>query len=664
MPVKKSKSIIHLNNAPKAPFPKILGPMLATLSEKAPEKAGWIYEIKWDGYRALSFCHKNKVDLISRNNKSFNEKFYPIQKALERLKIDAVLDGEVVVLKNTGIPTFGGLQNWRSEADGELVYYVFDILWLNGHNLMKEPLYKRKELLKSILPAKGLIKESESLNAPVSELLAAAKKMGLEGIVAKRSESCYEPGNRSCDWLKLKVLNRHEVVIGGYTINEDSPKPFSSLLVGIYENGGLKYIGKIGTGFNTKMQNDMMAKFKSLVISKSPFTSVLDVNKPSRFRPNPPRAKVVWLSPKLVCEVSYIEMTDEDGVMRHPSFEGMREDKNAKDVHAEVAILEPEVKSKIKISPFEQGERKSLLNPTEETQTKIVKGRELKFNHLSKVFWPKEGFTKRDLLNYYYQAASYILPYLKDRPQSLNRFPNGIDGISFYQKDVTKSAPDWIKKFPYHTSDGKDKNFLVVQNEADLLWMANLGAIEMNPWNSTIKNPDNPDWCSIDIDPTEQNSFEQVIETAKVTKQLLDHLKIEGYCKTSGAAGLHIYIPMGVKYTYDQCQLFGRLIATGVHRALPKFTSIERYTDKREGKIYIDFLQNRPKATLAAPYSVRPKPGATVSMPLHWDEVKKGLHPKQFTLSNAIERMKSEGDLFKPVLGKGINLNKALKFLD
>lgn len=664
MPVKTSKSTIDLKNAQKAPFPKILNPMLATLSENAPDKDGWLYEIKWDGYRAISFCHKNKVDLISRNNKSFNEKFYPIQKALEKLKIDAVLDGEVVVLKSTGLATFGGLQNWRSEADGELVYYVFDILWLNGHNLMKEPLYKRKEILKSIIPGKGSIKESESLDVPVSELLAAAKKMGLEGIIAKRADSCYEPGNRSRHWLKLKVQNRHEVVIGGYTKNDGSPKPFSALLVGIYEKGGLKYIGKIGTGFNTKMQNAMMAKFKTLIISKSPFTSVPDVNKPSRFRPNPPNAKVVWLSPKLVCEVSYTEMTDEDGVMRHPSFEGMREDKNAKDVHGEVAVLGPKVNSKIKISPVEKEERKTLLNPTEETQSKIVKGRELKFNHLSKVFWPKEGFTKRDLLNYYYQAAPYILPYLKDRPQSLNRFPNGIDGISFYQKDVTKTAPEWIKKFPYHTSDGKDKNFLVVQDEADLLWMANLGAIEMNPWNSTIKNPDNPDWCMIDIDPTEQNTFEQVIETALVTKQLLDHLKIEGYCKTSGATGLHIYIPMGAKYTYDQCQLFGRLIATGVHRAIPKFTSIERYTDKRKDKIYVDFLQNRAKATLAAPYSVRPKPGATVSMPLHWHEVKKGLHPKQFTLKNAIERIKSEGDLFKPVLGKGINLSKALKFLD
>jgi len=290
---------------------------------------------------------------------------------------------------------------------------------------------------------------------------------------------------------------------------------------------------------------------------------------------------------------------------------------------------------------------------------KVLSGHELKFNNLNKVFWPKEGYTKRDLLNYYYQVSSYILPFLKNRPQSLNRFPNGIEGLSFYQKDVTRSAPEWIQQFPYKTSEV----FLIVQDESDLLWMANLGAIEMNPWNSTIATPDHPTWCIIDIDPTAFNTFEQVIETAQATKQVLDALKIEGYCKTSGASGMHIYIPLGSKYTYDQCQLFGRMIATQVHQMLLKFTSIERYTIKRKGKVYIDFLQNRPKATLAAPYSVRPRPGATVSMPLHWDEVKKGLQPQHFNLTNAVQRIKSEGDLFKPVLGKGINLDKAIKLL-
>ncbi|HEY4155839.1 MAG TPA: non-homologous end-joining DNA ligase, partial [Puia sp.] len=304
------------------------------------------------------------------------------------------------------------------------------------------------------------------------------------------------------------------------------------------------------------------------------------------------------------------------------------------------------------------GERKTLLNPYEETQVRELNGHTLRFSHLSKIYWPKAGYTKRDLLNYYYQAAPYILPYLKNRPQSLNRFPNGIEGKSFYQKDVTATAPDWVRKFPYHTSTGEDKNFLVVEEESSLLWMANLGAIEMNPWNSTIQKPGYPDWCIIDIDPTEKNSFEQVIRTAQVTKTVLDELGIPGYCKTSGSTGMHIYIPLAARYTYDQCQLLGKWIASRVHQELPAFTSIERMTNKRRGKIYVDYLQNRPQATLAAPYAVRPKPGATVSMPLHWEEVKKGLKMSDFTLQNAISRIRSEGDLFKPVLGKGINLKK------
>lgn len=661
-----SKKKISIKGAIKAPFPETIRPMLAVLVDKAPEGEGWLYEIKWDGYRALSFCNIDKVDITSRNNKSFNDKFYPIWQALKVLKLQAVLDGEVVVLNSAGITNFEALQNWRSEADGELVYYVFDVLWLNGYNVMHLPLSERRELLKQLLPSNDLIRKSESFAVSASEFLEAAEKMHLEGMLAKRTNSPYNPGERSFDWQKVKIQKRHEVVIGGYTKNENSPKPFSSLLVGVYENDVLQYTGKIGTGFSDKTQKEMMAQFKPLVTSKSPFTFEPAINKPSRFRPNPPHAKAVWLSPKLVCEVSYTEITA-DGVMRHSSFEGMREDKKAKDVHAEIVKKQPKSSTKklaIKITPTKKGERKTLLNPTEETQSKNIKGHELKFSNLSKIFWPKEGFTKRDLLNYYYQVAPYLLPYLKNRPQSLNRFPNGITGQSFYQKDVTLTAPEWIKKFPYHTSAGENKNFLVVQDEADLLWMTNLGTIEMNPWNSTIEKPGNPTWCIIDIDPTEKNSFEQVIETAQATKRVLDAIRIEGYCKTSGSTGLHIYIPMGTKYTYDQCQLFARMISTQVHYALPEFTSIERLTANRKGKVYVDFLQNRPKATLAAPYSVRPKPGATVSMPLHWDEVKKGLQQKHFTIKNALQRIISEGDLFKPVIGKGINLEKALKMLE
>jgi len=466
------------------------------------------------------------------------------------------------------------------------------------------------------------------------------------------------------------------VVIGGFTQNEGSAKTFSSLLVGVYDKGRLNYIGKIGTGFSDKLQKEMMVSMKPLITSKAPFTETPDVDKPSRFRPNPPKAAVSWLKPTLVCEVSYAEITS-DGVMRHPSFEGMRTDKKATDVVMENAVpVEKVVEEKISktvkakgtteknkfLKPVASKDRKTLLNPTEETQVKIVNGHELKFTNLSKIYWPKEKYTKRDMLNYYYQVAPFILPYLKDRPQSLNRFPGGINGPSFYQKDVTGSAPDWIELSPYVTN-GENKNFLVPQEEASILYMANLGAIEMNPWNSTVHTPDHPDWCLIDLDPSEKNNFNQVIEVAQVTHQVLESLGVASYPKTSGSTGIHIYIPLGAKYTYDECQLFAKMVAISVKEHLPGFTSVERLIKNRNGKLYIDYLQNRPKATLAAPYSLRPKPGASVSMPLHWHEVIKGLNIKDFTINNAIDRIKREGDIFKPVLGKGINLQKILKKL-
>jgi len=644
----------------KKPFPKSFSPMLATLVDKPFDEPGWFYEIKWDGYRAVAMINKGKVNLISRNNKPFNEKFYPITASLKKWKIDGIIDGEICVLNDKGVAHFGSLQNWRSEADGDLIYYVFDILYFNGHDLKDLPLEERRKILTNNLSKENNIRLSESFNTTATKFLATATKMGMEGIMAKKADSTYSEGVRTKEWLKIKANKRHEVVIGGFTQNEGSSKTFSSLLVGVYEKGKLEYMGKIGTGFDNETQVEIFGKMKKLITNVVPFKETPDVNKPSRFQHNPPKAKVTWLKPALVCEVSYTEITD-DGVMRHPSFEGMRTDKKAQKVMREKAISSTKITANKFTKPVTDKSRKTFLNPTDETQVREINGHELKFTNLSKIYWPAEKYTKRDMLNYYYQIAPYILPYLRDRPQSLNRFPNGIDGESFYHKNVTTGSPDWIKMEPYTTSEGEKKNFLVPEDEAAILYMANLGAIEMNPWNSTIHNEDNPTWCLIDLDPSEKNTFDQVIETALVTKEVLDNMGVKGYAKTSGSTGIHIYIPLGAKYDYDQCQLFGKVIATQVNNILPDFTSIERIIKNRKGKLYIDYLQNRPKATLAAPYSLRPKPGATVSMPLHWEEIKKGLKMKDFTIQNAASRVKSEGDIFKPVLGKGIDLNKILK---
>lgn len=656
-----------LKKAPKSAMPKNIKPMLATLVDEPFDDPNWQYEVKWDGYRALAFINKGKVELFSRNNKSFNEKFYPIYDLLNEWKINAVLDGEILVLNDKGISNFGSLQNWRSEADGELVFYVFDILWYEGKNLMEIPLDERQAILNDVLPTDDdRVRLGKVFKASGVDFFDAAQRMGLEGIIAKKTDSTYVPDRRSKEWLKIKVHKRQEVVIAGFTKNADTSKSFSSLLLGVYEKGKLQYVGKVGTGFSDKLQKTMMEQFKPIIVDKSPFESIPDVNKPSRFRPNPPKAKATWLKPELVCEVAFTEVTD-DGVFRHPSFQGMRVDKKATEVVREVEMpVEKIIDETKERSPHEQAIKapegkkpKTLLNPKDETQVRKIKGHELKFTNLSKIYWPEDKVTKRDMFNYYYQVAEYILPYLKDRPQSLNRFPGGIHGPSFYQKDVKGKAPEWTETFPYENGEGEKKEYLVGTDEASLLWMASLGCIEMNPWFSRVKSPDHPDYCVIDLDPDKQ-TFDQVVEAALETKKVLDAIDVPSYCKTSGSTGMHIYIPLNAKYDYDQSQMFAKIIVSLVHKQIPDYTSLERMVAARKGKMYLDFLQNRPGATIAGPYSLRPKVGATVSMPLHWDEVKPGLKMKDFNIFNAIDRLKVEGDLFKGVLGKGIDLKKAI----
>jgi len=669
-----------LKKAPKAKIPIGIKPMLATLVDEPFDDEDWVFEVKWDGYRAMAFTIKDDVQLLSRNNKQFNEKFYPIYDILKGWSLDAVFDGEILVVDDRGISNFGNIQNWRSEADGNLVYYVFDLLWYDGKDLRELPLRERQEILKEILPADNdQIRLSKVFEASGIEFFEAAQKLGLEGIIAKKADSTYTANARSSDWLKVKVHKRQEVVIAGYTKNADTSKQFSSLLLGVYEDGHLQYAGKVGTGFSDKLQKEMMQQMKPLITDKSPFEELPDINKPSRFRPNPPKAKATWLKPQLVCEVAFTEITT-DGVFRHPSFQGMRVDKKAKEVTREIPAETAEVVETVEkkkesskqestkkdfhteaVTPPKSKERKTLLNPKDETQVRTICGHDLKFTHLSKVYWPDDKVTKRDMFNYYYKIAEYILPYLKDRPMSLNRFPGGIKSKGFYQKDVTGKAPDWAKTFAHTTDEGKHNQYLLGDDEATLLWMASLGCIEMNPWFSRLQSPDNPDYCVIDLDPDKSNTFDQVITVAQEVKKVLDEIGVESFCKTSGSTGIHIYLPLGAAYTYDQSQMFARIIVNHVNEQLPDFTSVERMIADRKGKMYLDFLQNRPGATIACPYSLRPKPGATVSMPLHWDEVKHGLKMQDFTIFNAADRLKETGDLFKGVLGKGIDLNAVLK---
>jgi bifunctional non-homologous end joining protein LigD len=364
---------------------------------------------------------------------------------------------------------------------------------------------------------------------------------------------------------------------------------------------------------------------------------------------------------------------------RHPIFMGLRQDKKASDVTFEkpknMATLPKKSSSsapakKVKRTSTTKVQKKNptkkindpLIGRAQVDQTVVIDKHELKLTNLNKLYWKKENFSKGDMINYYHNIASYMLPYMKDRPQSLNRHPNGIEGPNFFQKDVKGKVPDWMKTYvDFSESTNENVEYMVCTDEATLIYMANLGCIEMHPWHSRVQSPDNPDWCLIDLDPDKNNSFDQVMETAKVVKELLNNAGADSFVKTSGSTGIHIYIPLGAKYSYDQSKQLAQLIVTLVNQQLADTTSIERNPSKRKGKIYLDFLQNRQTQTAAAPYSLRPKPGVPVSTPLDWSELKKGLTPKTYNALNIFERLKTEGDLFKGVLGKGINMDKVLK---
>lgn len=668
------KPAVLIKSGKRSAIPLGVSPMLATLTDQPFDDKDWLFEIKWDGYRALAFVQKGKVSLLSRKKLSFNKKFPPVVEALQQLDDDVVLDGEIVSVNEAGKGNFQQLQQWQKTGAGELLYYVFDILWLNGYDLRELPLSYRKVILKSIIPEDSLVRYSDHIEGTGKDFYALAEQEGLEGIMAKHADSTYAAGIRSRQWLKIKTHQRQEAVIAGFTQPRKSRKYFGALVLGIYENGELVYAGHSGTGFTEKAQADLYKKMKPLVTSKCPFRKKPKTNMPS-----------TWLKPALVCEIKFSEWT-KDNVMRMPVYLGLREDKKPEEVTREQAIpaqpdkMEKTMSTAVKKKPRQTSTRSkkaattsgkrnhkdhdALLNDTAKKQVLTINGQQLTFTNLDKLYWPKEKYTKRDLINYYHMVAPYILPYLKDRPQSLNRSPDGITKSGFYQKDVTGKVPGWITTYPYVSeNEGRKKKYLVCTDEASLLYMANLGCIEMNPWLSTIHHPDNPNWCVIDLDPG-NISFDKVIEAAQVVKQVADGAGIDCWCKTSGSTGLHIYIPLNAKYTYNQSRQLAELIVTMVHQEIPSYTSLERSPAKRKSKIYLDYLQNRPVQTIAAPYSVRPKPGATVSAPLHWEEVKKGLQMQQFTITTMYKRIMGEGDIFKPVLGKGINLEKVLKNME
>lgn len=607
-----------------------ISPMLATITKMPFDDKDWIFEIKWDGYRAIAETGKKEIRLYSRNGLDFSDRFPPIYQSLQKIKHKAVLDGEIVLLNEKNLPDFQKLQHYESHLNLPLVYYVFDLLELDGKNTEKLPLIERKKLLKKLIGKNKAIRYCDHIEEQGTSFLEQAKAQGLEGIIAKKKDSEYTEGYRSKQWLKIKNVQTTEVVIAGYTKPRGSRAHFGSLIVANKKGRSWEYRGHVGTGFSMETLGELKKAMKPYETTDSPFKDKVPVND-----------EVTWLKPKLVADIGYAEIT-RDKIFRHPVFLRLRDEKTAKEVNEEVVTEIKDVKRKEAVK---------------------VGAHKVTFTNTHKVFWPDEGYTKSDLIDYYDKMSAFILPYLKGRPLSLKRNPNGIRDEGFFHKDAGENVPAYVDVFKVKSGVGKTIDYIVCNNKATLLYLANLGCIEINPWNSRSTAEDKPSWMVIDIDPSDKNSFEQVVDTAVAVKQVLDKAGIEGYCKTSGASGLHVYVPMKNKYTYEEVKDFAKLVALRVQELLPDTTTLERSLKKRGPRIYIDYLQNRIGQTLASVYSLRPVPGAQVSTPLEWREVNHKLHPSQFTIQNIFDRLKEKGDLFKKVLTGSTNLRKAVILL-
>jgi bifunctional non-homologous end joining protein LigD len=612
-----------------------VSPMLATTSKDLnfSTSKNWIYEIKWDGYRMICNHSSKSTTLYSRNGVDYSNTYPGLIESLEQLPKDAILDGEVVALDKDGISRFQWLQHYGEEPKGELVYIVFDLLYVDGHSIIHLTLSERKELLQSLVEDLPNIRYSEHIVAGGKAFFEEIKKKGLEGIIGKKADSLYHPGARSESWVKFKTKDSVETVICGYTQSDN--RPFGSLILGLHKDGKLNYIGNCGTGFSITQQKELLSQFEKIKQTKSPFAEKINLG----------GRKANWLHPVMVAEVTFAEWTDQ-GRLRQPAFKGLRTDKFPQELTVESSE-----------TPGNSSVRSD--------NTLEIDGIHVPVSNLEKPLWPKEGITKYDLIDYYLAVTDYILPFLKDRPQNLHRHPNGIDKDSFYQKDTPEGYPDWIETTSLR-SESADKHidYMLCQNEATLIYMANLGCIEINPWNARVGSLDKPDYIVIDLDPSEENDFKQVIEVAQAFHQLLQDLQVDGYCKTSGSSGLHIYIPLGAKYTFEEGKDFCKLLCTVIQEQLPTLTTMERPLKSRKGRIYLDYLQNRSGQTLASVYCVRPKPGATVSTPLLWKEVNSKLNKEDFTIFTVQDRIKEYPDLFKEVLGQGISIEKALERLD
>ncbi|MBD3581364.1 DNA ligase D [Flavobacterium selenitireducens] len=646
-------------------FPSDWSPQLATLANEPFDNEEWLFETKFDGYRALAQIRKGKCELVSRNGISFSKKYPEIATALDDTATDMILDGEIVIEDEKGKSRFQWLQNRDDNPNrGTMKFYVFDILYFGNYDLRSLDLLLRKKILKAVLPKKkGLVFSEHTIGDGLKAFRKAEKDQG-EGIIAKKISSTYISGKRTKDWLKIKTEKQQEMVIGGFTEPSGGRKGLGALLCGYYDGDDFMYSGKVGSGYTEEILNDLRAKLDKIERKTPAFK-------------NPPKEKQVhWVTPKLVANIKFSEFTETNS-MRHPVFQGLRVDKKASEVTLELPKLdtdsvasadsasEKKVAVEQKTRPRKKASKTSDLIKIAATDVADIPSlsKKVEFSNLDKLFWPEEKITKGDVIAYYNSISGVLLPYLKDRPQSMRRTPDGIKSEGFFQKNVEGSAPKWAKTRKIKAdSKSESVTWLLCNDKDTLLYMANMGCIEINPWSSRVGSLNNPDYIIFDLDP-KGAPLKNIVRTAQKVKEILDKLGVVAYIKTSGGNGLHVFIPVKPVYTYEQTREFSHLVSQMVHRELPDITSLERLPSKRQGKVYLDFLQNGKGKTMASIYSLRPREGAGVSTPLDWSEIDDDLDLKAFNIHTILKRLEQKGDLWAGFFDDAIDLKSLLKSL-
>ncbi|HET8528073.1 MAG TPA: DNA ligase D [Gaiellaceae bacterium] len=623
----KNWLLIKKHDADERPVRNDYRPMLATLAAELPGGDEWTFEVKWDGYRALGYVRGGEAKLVSRRGNDLTERFPTIARALEKAvrSSTCVVDGEVCALDEQGRPSFSAMQQAKRETP--LVYAVFDVLEVDGVPVVDLPLHERRERLEQLLSTRTKGAQQVQVSALFDDgeaLYEAAREQQLEGVMAKRTGSRYCEGKRTRDWLKIKTHGEQELAIVGYTRGEGRRAgSFGSLVLAANEAGKLHWVGNVGTGFDEKTIAALLERLEPLRVDESPLAVVPKM-------PRVRKADVVWVRPELVAQVKFAEWTH-DGHLRAPVYLGLREDKEADEVVRE--------------------------QPTRVT-----------FSNLDKVFWPDEGITKGDLIEYYRAVAPVLVPHLRGRPFTMRRYPDGAAGKAFFQKDAPSHMPEWIPTYRALVSTRESpprKRWIdapLVNDEDALLWMVNMGCIDMNTWYSRVDRPDRPDFVLFDLDPSPDVGFAETVQVALIVKAALDALGLVSFPKTSSADGMHVLVPIERRYTFDDTREFSEIVARAIARAHQGLATNEWSKSKRRG-VLIDSNQNGEGKTIASVYSVRPRPGAPVSTPLRWEEVNDGLDPLAFTMDVVRERIERHGDLFEGALTTRQRLDRALSAL-